>query len=199
MAMAGGLIVKLTVAMLVQSGHTSWNKSYKAANCDSRLDSLSTIKAFGSFGRKANKKDYYVYRVSGSTFTQVAGTVTDANAVEFRFWSTDLEADMLTPTSFADKYALFYLDDGKLKLDIGTSTGGSTGGAINASGYRVTGGGVTTVTLASHVTNVQFGHTVGSGSVGNGCVRMKLLINDPADNQSKTFLAATFIRNVWPQ
>ncbi len=205
MAMAAGFIVMLTVAMLVQSGHTSWRKSYEAANCDSRLDSLSSIKAFGSFGRKSNKDStnqngYYVYRVAGSTFTQVVteGIVTDANAVEFRFWSTDLAAGMLTPTSFADKYALFYLDDGKLKLDMGTSTGGPTGGAINASGYRATGADVTTVTLANPVTKAQFGHTTTAG-VGNGCVRMKLIINDPVDNQSKTFLAATYIRNVWPQ
>ena len=105
---------------------------------------------------------------------------------------------MLTPTSFADKYALFYLDNGQLKLDMGTSTGGPTGGAINAAGHRVA--AVSTITLAKHVTSVAFTHTKKTlAGDGLGCVRMRLEINDPADNKSKTVIAATYIRNVWPQ
>jgi len=213
MAMAGGFIVMLTVAMLVQSGHTSWRKSYDAANCDSRLDSMSSITAFGSFGRKSNKKDYYVYSVSGTgtTFTRLTPVhnpdeILTGQAVEFRYWGTDLEADMLTPTSTADSYALFYLDYAqpgniKLKLDISDAHHGGAGPpAINGAGHRITGAGLNTVTLASHVTSVEFSHTtIDMAGDGKGCVRMKLIINDPADNQTKTFLAATYIRNVWPQ
>jgi hypothetical protein len=103
---------------------------------------------------------------------------------------------MMTPTSVANRYALFYLDGSQLKLDTGTSAGGLTGGAINAAGHRV---GGNTITLANHVTSVAFTHTtknlVGDGK---GCVRMRLEINDPADNKSKTVIAATYIRNVWP-
>ena len=204
-AMAAGFMIMLTVAMLVQSGHTSWKKSYDVANCESRLDSLSAVRALGSFGRKSNKKDYYVYSVSGSTFTRVMPVadpeeILTGQAVEFRFWSTDLENGMLTPGSTADRYALFYLEDGQLKLDMGTSSGGPPGGAINPGGQRVNGAGVTTVTLANHVTSVEFSHTTRDlAGDGKGCVRMKLIINDPADGQSKTFLAATYLRNVWPQ
>jgi prepilin-type N-terminal cleavage/methylation domain-containing protein len=207
-AMAAGVIVMLTVAMLVQSGYRSWNQAYRTANCDSRLDSIAAATSFGSIGRKSNKNDYYVYRFSGTTFTAPLLTsdpdeILTGQAVEFRYWSTDLDDAMLTPTSVADRYALFYLDysqpgNVQLKLDTGTSTGGPTGGAINAAGLRVA--SVNTVTLARHVTSVTFSHTKKT-SVGGGlgCVRMKLIINDPADKKSITVIAATYIRNVWPQ
>jgi hypothetical protein len=105
---------------------------------------------------------------------------------------------MLTPTSVADRYALFYLASGQLKLDLGTSTGGPTGGAINALGNRVT--PVSTTILANYVTSVEFSHTKKTPAGGGlGCVRMNLTINDPADKKSKTVIAATYLRNVWPQ
>jgi prepilin-type N-terminal cleavage/methylation domain-containing protein len=206
-----GCIVMLPVAMLIQSGYRSWNQTYATANCESQLDSIATTTSFGSIGRKSNKNDYYVYSVSGTTFTRVVTQVSDpeenltGQAVEFRYWSTDLDDDMLTPTSVADKYALFYLDNSQpsnvqLKLDIGTSTGGPTGGAINTSKQRVTGTGVNTTTLAKHVTSVAFSHTTRDlAGDGKGCVRMNLIINDPNDKKSKTVIAATYIRNVWPQ
>jgi prepilin-type N-terminal cleavage/methylation domain-containing protein len=206
-AMAAGFIVMLTVAMLVQSGYRSWNQTYRTANCDSRLDSIATTTSFGSIGRKSNKNDYYVYQVANATFTAPPVNPLDPDeilrgqAVEFRYWGTDLEADMLTPTSSADSYALFYLDNGQLKLEISDSAHGGIGPpAINSSGHRVNGAGATTVILANHVTSVEFSHTKKTPAGGGlGCVRMNLTINDPADNKSKTVIAATYIRNVWPQ
>lgn len=197
-------IVMLTVAILVQSGYKSWNRTYKTSNADSRLDSIGTITAFGSFGRKSNKNDYYVYSISGTNFTRVTPVVNPeeiltGQAVEFRYWSTDLTAAMLNPTSAADSYALFYLDSGQLKLDISDPNHGGIGPpAINTSRHRVTGTGVTTIILARNVTRVAFSHTTKNmAGDGNGCVRMALVINDSNDN--KTFLAATYIRNVWPE
>ena len=204
-AMAIGFIVMLPVAMLIQSGYRSWNQTYATANCNSQLDSIAITTSFGTIGRKSNKNDYYVYQVTGSTFTRVTPVanpeeILTGQAVEFRYWSTDLTAAMLTSTSVADCYALFYLDNGQFKLDLGTSTGGPTGGAINAFKQRVTGSGVNTTTLANHVTSVAFTHTAKDmAGDGKGCVRMNLTINDPADNKSKTVIAATYIRNVWPQ
>jgi prepilin-type N-terminal cleavage/methylation domain-containing protein len=202
-AMAAGLIVMLPVAMLMQSGYRSWNQIYAAANSDSQLDSIATTTSFGTIGRKSNKNDYYVYQVAGSVFTRVTPLADPeenltGDAVELRYWSSDLNDDMLTPTSVADKYALFYLDSGQLKLDLGTSTGGPTGGAIDAAGNRVA--SESTVTLANNVTSVQFTHTTRNlAGDGKGCVRMNLTINDPADRKIKNVIAATYIRNVWPQ
>jgi type II secretory pathway pseudopilin PulG len=203
-AMATGFIVMLTVAMLLQSGYQSWIKTYNTANADSQLDSIAATTSFGTIGRKSNKNDYYVYHV-GSTFTRVTPVADPeenlaGDAVELRYWSSDLDDDMLTPTSIADRYALFYLDSGQLKLDLGTSTGGPTGGAINAARHRVTGAGVSTVILAKNVASVAFTHTTKNlAGDGKGCVRMNLTINDPNDRKIKTVIAATYIRNVWPQ
>ena len=210
-ALALGFIVMLPVAMLIQSGYRSWNQAYATTNCESQLDSIATTTSFGSIGRKSNKNDYYVYQVAGATFTTPPVNPLDPDeiltgqAVEFRYWSTDLDDAMLTPTSVADRYALFYLDNSQpsnvqLKLDLGTSTGGPTGGAIDASGRKVA--SVSTTTLAKHVTSVTFSHTKKTPAGGGlGCVRMNLIIdpNDPADKKSKTVIAATYIRNVWPQ
>jgi prepilin-type N-terminal cleavage/methylation domain-containing protein len=212
-AMAMGFIVMMTVAMLVQSGYQSWTLAYNTANTDSRLDSIRTITAFGSLGRISNKKDYYVYQVTGTTFTRKVPVASPeenltGQAVEFRYWSTDLTDDMLTPTSSADRYALFYLDNGRLMLDKGTSVEGSpTGGAIDAAGHRATGAGVATTVLADNVASVEFTHTtINMTGDGNGCVRMKLVINGSTNNPARptetkicTFLAATYIRNIWPQ
>jgi prepilin-type N-terminal cleavage/methylation domain-containing protein len=206
-AIALSCIVMLPVAMLVQSGYKSWNQTYKTANADSQLDSIATTTAFGSIGRKSNKNDYYVYRVAGSTFTAPPVNPLDSDeiltgqAVEFRYWSTDLTAAMLTPTSAADSYALFYLDNGQLKLEISDHAHGGIGPpAINAAGHRVAGAGATTTILAKNVASVVFTHTKKTPTGGGwGCVRMNLTINDPADNKSKTVIAATYLRNVWPQ
>jgi prepilin-type N-terminal cleavage/methylation domain-containing protein len=204
MAMTIGCIVMLTVAIIVVSGQKSWTKAYDKANCQSELDAISAISSFGGFGRKANKKDYYVYSVSGTTYTQVTPVANPeenltGQAVEFRYWSTDLTANMLSPASVADKYALFYVDSNSLKVDFGTSTGGLHGGAINTANHRVnpTGG---TYTLAHYVTSVAFTHTTKDiAGDGYGSVRMRLVLNNPADGESKTFLAATCLRNTWPE
>ena len=208
-AMAMGLIVMLPVAMLIQSGYRSWNQTYATTNCESQLDSIATTTSFGTIGRKSNKNDYYVYQVAGTTFTAPPVNLLDPDeiltgqAVEFRYWSTDLAAGMLTPTSVADCYALFYLDNGQLKLEISDPAHGGIGPpAINAAGHRVNGTGATTTILANHVTSVAFSHTKKTPTGGGwGCVRMRLEIkgNDPTDNKAKTVIAATYIRNVWPQ
>lgn len=208
-AMVLGVIVMLPVAIVVESGQKSWNKSYNTANCQSQLDSISAITSFCSFGRKSNKNDYYVYSVTGTgsnrTYTQVMPVGNPeqnltGQAVEFRYWSTNLTAAMLTATSVADSYALYYVDSNQLKVDFGTSTGGPTGGAINAAQHRVTGNNVNTVILASYVTSVAFTHTTKDlAGDGYGSVRMQLVINNPADGQTKPFLAATCLRNIWPE
>jgi prepilin-type N-terminal cleavage/methylation domain-containing protein len=211
MAMTLGCMIMLIVATLVVSGQKSWKKSYDKANCQSQLDSIGAISSFGGYGRKSNKKDYYVYSVSGTNFTQVMPVSNPeenltGQAVEFRYWSSDVTANMLTPTSKADCYALFYLDNTqpanvKLMLDVSDPTLGGFGPpAINTSRHRATGTGITTVILASYVYSVAFTHTTKDmAGDGYGSVRMRLVINNPADGGSKTFLAATCLRNTWPE
>ena len=109
---------------------------------------------------------------------------------------------MLSPTSVADRYALFYVDSNQLDVDVSDHRMAATWPpAINpANGHRVTGTGITTIILASYVTSVAFTHTTKDmAGDGDGSVRMQLIINDPNDSQSKTFLAATCLRNIWPE
>jgi hypothetical protein len=200
MAMLTAAMVMATAAMLVQSGYRSWNRSYKNANGDIRLDALDTMVALGSIGRKSNKVNYRIYDVAGETYSRVLPSVAPeevviGDAVEFRYWDDELDADLMNPNTTATAYALFYLDDGQLKIDFGDYPPGG----IDEAGHRRT-VDVTTVIMASNVTLLEFSHTTRNmAGDGKGCVRMKLTLTDPDDGASKTFIAATLMRNVWPQ
>lgn len=192
-------MIIVTAGMLIQSGYRSWNRSFKNANCESRLGGLGAMTALGAIGRKSNRVEYYVYNVSGTTFTQ-ALPVTDpeevvlGDAVELRYWNGTLQAGFMDPTKTATSYALFYLDDGQLKVDYGDYPPG----AINVGGHRNSAN--STVTLASNVTYLRFSHTTRNlAGDGKGCVRMKLIIRDPDTGDFKTYIAASMLRNVWPQ
>jgi hypothetical protein len=201
-AMAAACIVMLTAALLVSSGYRGWNQTFENANRESRLGALDSMIALGSIGRKSNKMNYCLYRVDGAAYTKAVPLVdpeevVKGQAIEFRYWGdTELDADLMNPATTATAYALFYLDGDKLKVDYCPSY---PPGGINSSGHRVTGAGVTTVTLAKNVTSVEFSHTTKDmDGDGKGCVRMKLVTKDPKDDSVKTTLAATLMRNVWP-
>jgi type II secretory pathway pseudopilin PulG len=192
-------MIIITAGMLIQSGYRSWNRSFRNANSESRLGALDAMTALGAIGRRANSVQYYVYNVTGTTFTQ-ALPVTDpeevvlGDAVELRYWNGPLQAGYMDPTKTATSYALFYLDNGQLKVDYGDYPPG----AIGAGGHRNTAN--TTVTLASNVAYLRFSHTTRNlAGDGKGCVRMKLIITDPDTGESKTSIAASMLRNVWPQ
>jgi hypothetical protein len=203
--MAAACIVMLTAALLVNSGYRGWNQTFNNANRESRLGALDTMIALGAVGRKSNKMDYRLYRVDGSTYTRVVPSgspeeVVTGQAIEFRYWDTELDAAIMTPDVNATAYALFYLDGRNLKVDYGPYDPPGEPGGVNASGNRTTGTNIKTITMAENVTSVEFSHTTrDSAGDGKGCVRMKLVITDPTDNSVKTTLAATLMRNVWPQ
>ncbi len=197
MAMTGMIIV--TAGMLIQSGYRSWNKSFKNANCEMRLGGIDATTALGTIGRQSNRVEYYVYNVSGSTFTRVL-PVTDpeevvlGDAIELRYWNGSLQTDYMDPNKTATSYALFYLDDDQLKIDYGDYPSG----AINAAGHRNTPN--STKVLTSNVTYLRFSHTTRNlAGDGKGCVRMKLIIRDPDTGDFRTYIAASMLRNVWPQ
>jgi prepilin-type N-terminal cleavage/methylation domain-containing protein len=202
-------IVMLAAAMLVSSGFKGWNQIYNNANCETRLGAMDTMIALGAIGRKSNKMDYCVYEVTGNTFERVGidppsnpDDILTGQAVEFRYWDTELDAGLMNPDVNATAYALFYLDTGthQLKVDHGPydPAGGEPGGVIGS--HRNPGADVTTTTLAKNVFSVEFSHTAKNiTGDGQGCVRMKLVITDPTDGSPKTTIAATLMRNTWPQ
>jgi prepilin-type N-terminal cleavage/methylation domain-containing protein len=197
MAMTAMIVV--SAGMLIHSGYRSWNRSFRNANCEMRLGGIDATTALGAIGRQSNRVEYYVYNVSGSTFTQ-ALPVTDpeevvlGDAVELRYWNGSLQTGYMDPSKTATSYALFYLDDGQLKVDYGDYPPG----AINAAGHRNTPN--STATLASNVTYLRFSHTTRNlAGDGKGCVRMKLIIRDPDTGDFRTYITASMLRNVWPQ
>jgi hypothetical protein len=200
MAMATASMVMVAAALLVHSGYRSWNRTFRNAYGDVRLDAIDTMATLGAIGRKSNKANYCVYDVVDGTFSPVLPSVepeeiVTGNAVELRYWDTELNDDLLDPATTATAYALFYPENGQLKLDFGPYPPG----AIDSSGHRRT-TDVTTRTMAKNVANIEFSHTTRNmAGDGKGCVRMKLTTTDPADGSSKTFMAATLMRNVWPQ
>jgi hypothetical protein len=215
-AMSVAFVVMLTAAMLVSSGYKGWTQVYNNANCEARLGAIEATVALGAIGRKSNKIDYRLYSFNGSKYTRVGvdpashpDDILTGQAVEFRYWDTELDADLMNPDVNATAYALFYLEgDGQLKelkVDYGPYDPPDSPGGINSSGHRNT-TNVSTATLAKDVNSVEFSHTAkNTTGDGYGCVRMKLVITDTKnttdtkDDSSKTILAATFMRNVWPQ
>ena len=194
-------IVMLSAGLLVSSGYKGWKQSFNNANCESRLGAMDTMIALGAIGRKSNKMDYCVYEVTGNTFTKVVPVadpeeILTGQAVEFRYWDTELNPALMDPAVTATAYALFYLDGTQLKVDYGPYPPGG----INAAGQRITGADVTTTTLAQHVSSVNFSHTSKNmAGDGKGCVRMRLVIIDTTDGTPKTTIAATLMRNTWSE
>jgi prepilin-type N-terminal cleavage/methylation domain-containing protein len=201
MAMAAACVVMMTAALLVASGQKSWSKTFNSANSEARLGSLDSMVALGAVGRKSNKVDYRLYKLVSGSYQRALPLVNPeevviGHAIEFRYWEDELSTDYMNPALTADKYAIFYLDSGRLKMSFGPYPPGGIDGA----GHIRTGAGITTVTLTENVSSAEFSHTTyNMAGDGYGCIRMKLIITDPADGTPKTTLAATFMRNVWPQ
>jgi prepilin-type N-terminal cleavage/methylation domain-containing protein len=193
-------IVMLAGALLIFSGYKGWAQTYNNANCESRLGVMETMIVFGAIGRKSNKIDYRIYEVTGNTFERVLPLadpeeILTGQAVEFRYWDTELNSTLMDPATTATVSALFYLDGGQLKVDYSPCPPG----AINALGHRITGDYTTTTTLAENVVSVEFSHTAKNmAGDGKGCIRMKLIIIDSTDGIPKTTIAATLMRNTWP-
>jgi hypothetical protein len=199
MAMAASIIVLLAVTILTARGQKSWSQTYDKNNSDLQIGTIGATTALGVFGRKANKTDYRIYKKNANTYERVVPEddpeeVVIGDAVEFRYWNTELNADVMNSNQTATAYVLFYLKDGDLKTDYGPFPPGGIDGA----GYRIT-NDVTTVTLIRNVTAVEFSHTTQNmAGDGKGCVRMKLTATDPVTGNPKVILAATLMRNTWP-
>lgn len=200
LSIAGALIVALIVGLLLVSGQRSWARAFNYANSKPQVDALASTITFGSIGRKSNKLNYALYEVSGDNFEKVpppkdAEEVIIGQAVEFRYWDSELSAEILNTSVTATAYALFYLDGDKLMLDLGSYPPGG----VDDTGHRREGPSITTLTLVENVLNLEFSHTTRDNEGGGkGCVRMNLTILDPNSSSPMTVTAATLMRNTWP-
>jgi hypothetical protein len=202
------LIVILATGVLLVSGNHIWISTYVSSQKKIKQDAQRTMLTFGQIGRKSNRLNYRIYKVTGDTLTPaqpVSKTdieVVSGDAVEFRYWDVPLDTTdsygLLDPDKTATAYALFYLDGDVLKVDYGSYPPGA---ASEGGGTRNT-SGITTTVLAENVTKPDkigaFSHTV-NNNVGMGCVRIDVAITDPNDNESIKVMTASMMRNIWPR
>ncbi len=208
-SIATALIVVLAAGVLLVSGNRSWINTYNSAHEQIKIDAQTVMLTFGSVGRKANRTNYTIYNKSGQGFYPALPQTSDpeevifGDAVEFRYWDVELDADdshgLLDTTKTATAYALFYIDDNQLKVDYGPYPPGavpSGGGVRNTSN-------ITTTVLAENATTDPntagaFSHTAINGA-GRGCVRIKTTLTDPNDQESIDVMTSVMMRNVWPK
>jgi hypothetical protein len=206
--MATSLILFSAIGILLVSGNRTWQRAYNSAHKKIKEDADDVTIAFGSMGRKANRIDYHIYNINGGTFTPAVPhtsnpqEVVSGNAVEFRYWDVEFdEADshkVMDVTKTATAYALFYLIGGQLKVDYGPYPPG----AVSAGGGNRNTSNITTTVLAENVSTDPgigaFSHTTLNG-VGQGSVRINIILTDPADGESIKVMTATMMRNIWPR
>ena len=194
-------IIFLVTAALLVAGQRDWLGTFNKANKGVEIDALETMITFGTMGRKSNKVDYYVYKFDKGKFVRVTPPTQNpiqsvtGDAVEFRYWDTELNAEIMDTSKPATAYVLFYREDDKLMMDKGSNPPGG----VNTSGNRITGGNVETAVLAEHITELQFSHTTRNvQGDGDGSIRMSVRFTDPNTNSDMTLKMATLMRNVWP-
>ncbi len=209
-AMLMNIVVILAVGTLLVGGNRAWLNTFDSANKQIKQDALAITVAFGSMGRRSNRLGYTIYKVNGGTFTPAVPVTSDpqevvsGDAVEFRYWDVGLDStdsyNLLDVTKTATAYALFYLDGDTLKVDYGPYPPA----AVPAGGGSRNTIGVTTRILAENAstdpnsTVDAFSHTTING-IGQGSVRINVILTDPEDNESIRVMTATLMRNIWPR
>jgi hypothetical protein len=214
----------LAVGALLVGGHRAWQNTYNSAHKKIKEDARAVTIMFGSIGRRSNRNykadptnpdynkfGYRIYNVSGGNFTPAVPItngkeVVSGNAVEFRYWDVELDKtdsyNLMDVTKPATAYALFYLDiaSKKLKVDYGPYPPG----AVPAGGTIRNTAGVTTIVLAENVSidtssGVKaFSYTTES-KVGQGSVRINIVLTDPEDGETIKVMTSTLMRNIWPR
>jgi prepilin-type N-terminal cleavage/methylation domain-containing protein len=195
------------VTVLLSGSSRAWKKIYDDANSEIRLDSLATMTSLQHMGRQANIVNYTVYTINNGAFTPAVPLsgedVAEGQAVEFRYWRNAFDpanppSDVFEFANTGDGYALYYLDNKTLKLDLGRIVNGV--GAIN-NNSRQTANLDSTQILSENVdtseTTAIFSHQT-SGGQGSGCINTNLtLTNDAGKSIEVKF--ATLLRAAWPR
>ncbi len=206
------LIIAMAVGTLVVAGNRAWHSTYDSTFGQLQTDGVALTTAFGSVGRRANRLSYSLYKIANGKLVVAEPTTPNSeeavfgDAVEFRYWDVELDAQdskgVMDSSKVATAYALFYLDGGKVKVDYGPYPPGAIPAGAK-SGTRNT-SGVSTKVLAENVshdpdsTEGIFSHTTING-VGQGSIRINLVLTDPDTEETMRVTTATMLRNVWPR
>jgi len=204
------VLVPVVGALLV-SGHRAWSNTYNFAHKKIKQDAQTVMLTFGSIGRMSNQHPrkldqseygYAIYEIAGSSFSVVQPEgnekqVITGDAVEFIYWDTELDAELMNKDTIGTAYALFYIDGDKLMLDRGPYPPGAV--PINEGGKNSS--GANTTTLAE---NVSFNPDMGAFSytfkdgAPQGSVRIHITLTDE-DGETIKVMTSTLMRNVWPR
>jgi len=207
-AMLISFILLLVVGILIVSSTNAWQQTYEKAHKQLEEDATAVTLAFGSIGRMSNRTNYVIYNVAGTTFTPATSTtpsvdtVVSGDAVEFRYWDVSLDSEdtynLMDVAKTATAYALYYLDEGQLKVDYGSYPPG--GIPVGGGGRNTT--SVNTRILARNIAAVpglgMFSHTSLNG-IGKGCIRINAVLTDPSNNEQIRVMTSVLMRNKWPQ
>ena len=195
------------VTVLLSGSSRAWKKIYDDANGENRLDSLAVMTSLQHMGRQANIVNYTVYTIKKGAFTiavpPTGKDVAEGQAVEFRYWIEPFDpknppADTFEFSNTGDGYALYYLDNKTLKLDLGRVVDNI--GAIN-SNSRQTAKLDSTQTLCNNIDTSKstaiFSHLT-SGGQGGGCINTNFTLKD-AQGKTIEIKFATLLREAWPR
>jgi type II secretory pathway pseudopilin PulG len=197
----------VAVGILLSGASRGWQQIYNETNSPIRQDAAAVMASLQNFGRQANILNYQIYTIKSGVYgvatAPVGQNIASGQAVEFRYWKTPFNpaspgADELNVDNTGTHYALYYLDNNELKVDLGQVVGGVGGVSGNS---RKTGNIISTQTLAQNVdlakTTNLFSHTIVAG-MGHGCVNTVLTLTN---NEGVTIeiMFATMLRSAWPR
>ncbi len=194
------IIPLLVLGSLMAFGQQRWVDIYRSANAAIQQDALVTRTTFSNLGRKANRVDYTLYTWSNNQYAeavpQSGQTIAVGKAVEFRYWDTDSpQASYIDVRNTGTHYAFLYQDGTRLKADYGLVDAARVG-AVSGGSRRTP---VRTDILANHVTSLEFSHSIVSGNIGQGSVRIQMVLTDPASGETEQVKTAVLLRNIWPR
>lgn len=206
LAMAMTSILVLAGGVLLLGGSNAYQEIYTSVHKPIREDSRALTVAFKSIGRKSNRTNYTVYKISGGSYSKAqpdfGESIASGQAVEFRHWDKPFYElsqgmDEMDVTDTGTHYTLFYLEDNAIYMDHGEVLNG-VGGVQN--GARRT-ADVATDCVARDVdvsenTNI-FSHEM-IGGAGSGCVMLNVTLKNDED-ETVEIKTATLLRVVWPQ
>jgi len=194
------MIPLLVLGSLMAFGQQRWLAIYRSAHDTVQQDALVTRTTFSHLGRKANRVAYTLYTWNNNQYAEAAPqsgqTIAVGKAVEFRYWDTaSPQASYIDVRNTGTHYAFLYQDGTRLKADYGLVDAAGVGAVSGGSRRTPT----RTDILASNVTSLEFSHSIVSGNIGQGSVRIQMVLTDPGSGATKLVKTAVLLRNIWPR
>lgn len=187
-----------TAGVLLVAGQTSVGKIHKVANSQIENEGQDATVVFGRIGRKSNLEDCKI-TIGGKPPKSTSGgrgsstPNISGNTVNFGYNITssqvprrgsDRRGNRSSSSVNLKEYASFFLNGNDNTLRVAYSPEPPGSGSLITN----------TVILANNVTKVTFSRAI-VNNIPQGCVRMKMTLQDPDNGRIFTVTAATLLRN----